>query len=125
MGGYVQRPPPLTILPAPPAPLSSLPANPWPPFSPPVAPRHPLPPLLPVLRAVQESVPELLAAQQTITNAYGLYLRTRPTASPQSVKRAKELPFGGLHPTLLAALPKTKYTNAHVGHTLGGGGGWQ
>lgn len=68
-------------------------------------------------------MPELLAAQQTITNAYGLYLRTRPTASPQSVKRAKELPFGGLHPTLLAALPKTKYTNARVGCAGRGRGG--
>ena len=45
-------------------------ATSWPP--PPVYPIAPHPPL-------QESSPDLVAAQKSIENAYGLYIRTRPT----------------------------------------------
>ncbi|PSC71287.1 DEAD-box ATP-dependent RNA helicase 29 [Micractinium conductrix] len=38
-------------------------------------------------------------------NAFRLYLKTRPPAAAESVKRAKGLPKEGIHPVLAAALP--------------------
>ncbi|KAL4439981.1 hypothetical protein ABPG75_002982 [Micractinium tetrahymenae] len=38
-------------------------------------------------------------------NAFRLYLKTRPGAAAESVKRAKTLPKEGIHPLLAAALP--------------------
>ncbi|GAX82476.1 hypothetical protein CEUSTIGMA_g9903.t1 [Chlamydomonas eustigma] len=74
-------------------------------------PQSALDPVLERLREVQESSPDLADAQKSISNAYSLYLKTRPTASPESNKRAKQLPLGGIHPLLLAAMPKTKYSS--------------
>lgn len=41
---------------------------------------------------------------RSLTNAYALYLKTRPAASSESVRRAKQLTPEGCHPLLLAAV---------------------
>eukprot|EP00798_Chlamydomonas_sp_ICE-L_P023792 gene23792-9354_t len=70
-----------------------------------------LDPILEHLKDVQEAVPELASAKTSITNAYALYIRTRPPASPESSKRAKGMSQGGVHPLLLQSMPKTRYNN--------------
>ena len=77
-----------------------------------------LDPTLVRLKEVQESVPDLSSSQRSINNAFALYLKTRPTASPESNKRAREMPAGGIHPVLLHSLPKTKFTSAKNEATL-------
>jgi hypothetical protein len=41
---------------------------------------------------------------RSLSNAYGLYLKTRPAASSESVRRSKALAPEGCHPLLLAAV---------------------
>ncbi len=57
------------------------------------------------LREVEAAAPELSGAARSLANAFSLYVRTRPAASPESVARAKQLPKEGAHPALLAQLP--------------------
>lgn len=63
------------------------------------------------LRQVFESSPDLSSQKRAADNAMKLYIRTRPPASPESVRRAKALVKEGVHPLLAAAVPS---------HTLGG-----
>ncbi|KAI8463120.1 MAG: DEAD-domain-containing protein [Monoraphidium minutum] len=64
-----------------------------------------LEPLQDHLRNAVEAAPDLAGAQRTLTNAYGLYLKTRPAASSESAKRAKRLASEGPHPALVARMP--------------------
>lgn len=54
---------------------------------------------------------ELSSAERTLSNAWGMYSRTRPAPSTQSVRRTRALPKEGVHPLLLALLPRSKYTS--------------
>lgn len=47
---------------------------------------------------------DLTGMQRSLSNAYSLYLKTRPAASSESVRRAKQLQPEGCHPLLLAAV---------------------
>ena len=55
--------------------------------------------------ALVATSPELQALRRSCANAWGLYRRTRPGASAESVSRARALPRGGLQPLLAAAVP--------------------
>ena len=46
---------------------------------------------------------ELQAQQRSCSNAWNLYKRTRPAASPESAARARTLAAPGPHPLLAAA----------------------
>ncbi|KAL4420282.1 hypothetical protein ABPG77_005622 [Micractinium sp. CCAP 211/92] len=48
---------------------------------------------------------DLAGQLKSAENAFRLYLKTRPGAAAESVKRAKALPKEGIHPVLAAALP--------------------
>eukprot|EP00879_Flechtneria_rotunda_P002941 GHRR01003158.1.p1 GENE.GHRR01003158.1~~GHRR01003158.1.p1 ORF type:complete len:643 (+),score=244.56 GHRR01003158.1:1343-3271(+) len=61
-----------------------------------------LDPLIEHVRQLIASKQDLAGAQRSLTNAYNLYLKTRPAASAESVRRAKQLPPDGPHPLLLA-----------------------
>jgi hypothetical protein len=63
---------------------------------------------------VVEAAPELDGMQRSLRNAYGLYLKTRPAASSESVRRAKALQAEGPHPLLLAQIPEGKYSSLQV-----------
>jgi ATP-dependent RNA helicase DDX54/DBP10 len=43
---------------------------------------------------------------RSLTNAFALYVRTRPAASTESVNRAKQLSKEGQHPALLSLMPQ-------------------
>lgn len=66
------------------------------------------------LRQVIDATQDLYGAQRSLHNAYGLYLKTRPAASSESVKRARALGSEGPHPALLARLPAGKLANVEV-----------
>lgn len=51
------------------------------------------------VREIIYSSADISALQRTCTNAFRLYLKTRPVPSKESIKRCKELPSEGLHPT--------------------------
>lgn len=70
-----------------------------------------LDPVIEHVREVIESHTDLSSAQRSLTNAFQLYLRTRPGASSESVRRAKEMPKEGVHPLLLSATPAVKCIN--------------
>lgn len=57
------------------------------------------------MAALVATSPELQALRRSCANAWGLYRRTRPGASAESVSRARALPRGGLQPLLAAAVP--------------------
>lgn len=78
-----------------------------------------LDPLIEHVREVVEAAADLEGMQRTLGNAYGMYCKTRPAPSAQSVRRAKQLSKEGVHPLLLALLPKTKYTHIEVGSRHG------
>lgn len=68
-----------------------------------------------ILEPLQEHLHNAIAAaedlsgvQRTLTNAYSLYLKTRPAASSESVKRAKGMASEGAHPLLLAKAPASR-----------------
>lgn len=67
-------------------------------------------PLVEHVREVIDGCADLETMQTTLANAWGMYCRTRPPPSSQSVKRAKALAAEGAHPLLLRLLPRTKYT---------------
>lgn len=56
------------------------------------------------IRDVTEAKQDLAGMGRSLTNAYALYLKTRPAASSESVRRAKQLQPEGCHPLLLAAV---------------------
>ena len=66
------------------------------------------------LKEVIEATQDLAGAQRTLANAYGLYLKTRPAASSESVRRAKALAREGAHPELLARLPAGRMADVEV-----------
>jgi hypothetical protein len=47
---------------------------------------------------------DLAGMGRSLSNAYGLYLKTRPAASSESARRSKALAPEGCHPLLLAAV---------------------
>lgn len=53
---------------------------------------------------------DLQGMQKAVSNAFGLYKRTRPPAAPESVARARGLPKEGIHPMLAAKVPVTAGT---------------
>ncbi|KAJ9529743.1 hypothetical protein QJQ45_014516 [Haematococcus lacustris] len=61
------------------------------------------------LRELHACSTDLSSVERTLSNAFALYLRTRPPASAESVKRCKQLGKEGAHPSLLAALPQTRF----------------
>ncbi|GFR43623.1 hypothetical protein Agub_g4722, partial [Astrephomene gubernaculifera] len=69
-----------------------------------------LDPLIEHARELVAAAADLEGMQRTLANAWGMYCKTRPQASAQSVRRARGLEKEGVHPLLLALLPKTKYT---------------
>ena len=60
------------------------------------------------VRAIVSGASELQAQQRSCSNAWNLYKRTRPAASPESAARARALDAPGPHPLLAAAC--TAYT---------------
>jgi hypothetical protein len=48
---------------------------------------------------------DLQGLQKSVGNAFGLYVKTRPPASAESVARAKALGKEGIHPVLARSLP--------------------
>lgn len=48
---------------------------------------------------------DLQGLQKSVGNAFGLYVKTRPPASAESVARAKALGKEGVHPLLAKSLP--------------------
>lgn len=73
-----------------------------------------LDPLIEHLLELVAATPELEGMQRSLRNAYGLYLKTRPAASSESVRRAKALQAEGPHPLLLAQIPEGKYSSLQV-----------
>lgn len=73
-----------------------------------------LDPLIEHVREVVMASADLENMQRTLSNAWGMYCRTRPAPSVQSVRRARALGTEGVHPLLLALLPRTKYTHIEV-----------
>jgi hypothetical protein len=63
-----------------------------------------LDPLIEHLLDAVASKQDLAGMGKSLTNAYALYLKTRPAASSESVRRAKQLQPEGCHPLLLAAV---------------------
>lgn len=61
--------------------------------------------LLVRVRAALAGSHDLSGQLKSAENAFRLYLKTRPGAAAESVKRAKTLPKEGIHPVLAAALP--------------------
>ena len=55
------------------------------------------------VRAIVAGASELQAQQRSCSNAWSLYKRTRPAASPESAARARTLSAPGPHPLLAAA----------------------
>ncbi|OWM85148.1 hypothetical protein CDL15_Pgr027935 [Punica granatum] len=51
------------------------------------------------VREIISSSAELTSLQRTCTNAFRLYSKTKPLPSKESIKRSKDLPREGLHPT--------------------------
>jgi len=51
------------------------------------------------------SVPDLEIQKRSVSNALKLYIKTRPPASSESARRAKEFKKEGFHPVLAAAVP--------------------
>ena len=70
------------------------------------------------VRASIARASDLQVQQRSCNNAWDLYRRTRPAASPESAARARNLEVPGPHPLLAAACPT--YTQgdvqAQVGH---------
>ena len=60
------------------------------------------------VRDIVAGASELQAQQRSCSNAWNLYKRTRPAASPESAARARTLAAPGPHPLLAAAC--TAYT---------------
>jgi hypothetical protein len=52
------------------------------------------------VRALAEDDPSMWSLEKSCANAAALYKKTRPPASAESVKRARELPPAGPHPRL-------------------------
>jgi hypothetical protein len=77
-----------------------------------------LEPLQDHLRSVIEATQDLAGSQRSLTNAYTLYLKTRPAASSESAKRARGAAAEGPHPLLVARLPAGRLADLQVG---GGG----
>ncbi|XP_078434973.1 putative DEAD-box ATP-dependent RNA helicase 29 isoform X2 [Wolffia australiana] len=50
------------------------------------------------VREIVDGSAELFLLKKTCTNAFRLYSKTKPLPSRESIRRAKELPTGGLHP---------------------------
>ncbi|KAF6141151.1 hypothetical protein GIB67_006596 [Kingdonia uniflora] len=50
------------------------------------------------VREIVDGCTELITLQKTCTNAFRLYLKTKPSPARESIKRAKALPTEGLHP---------------------------
>ncbi|KAG2491301.1 hypothetical protein HYH03_010307 [Edaphochlamys debaryana] len=69
-----------------------------------------LDPLIEHVREVIQSSADLDGMGRTLNNAWGMYCKTRPQASAQSVRRARALSKEGVHPLLLQLLPRTRYT---------------
>jgi len=68
------------------------------------------------LESAGEHVRELVAHSSDLqaqlryaTNAFKLYRKTRPAASPESIRRAKGLPAEGIHPVLASSVPSTAF----------------
>ena len=57
------------------------------------------------VRATIAGASDLQAQQRSCSNAWDLYRRTRPAASPESAARARTLGLPGPHPLLAAACP--------------------
>lgn len=51
---------------------------------------------------------DLEGLQRSVGNAWALYVKTRPPASPESVVRAKGLVKEGIHPLLAQSMPATR-----------------
>ena len=49
---------------------------------------------------------DLEGLQRSCANAWSLYKRTRPPASPESAARARDMGSVGMHPLLAAAAPR-------------------
>jgi ATP-dependent RNA helicase DDX54/DBP10 len=64
-----------------------------------------LSPITEHVKSLESSASELCGMRRSLTNAFNLYLRTRPAASPESTKRARALPQDGVHPLMVACLP--------------------
>jgi hypothetical protein len=63
-----------------------------------------LDPLIEHILDLVGSKQDLAGMQRSLSNSYSLYLKTRPSASSESVRRAKQLQPEGCHPLLLAAV---------------------
>ncbi len=64
------------------------------------------------VRASIAGASDLQVQQRSCNNAWDLYRRTRPAASPESAARARNLEVPGPHPLLAAACPT--YTQGDV-----------
>ncbi|CAA7396725.1 unnamed protein product [Spirodela intermedia] len=62
------------------------------------------------VREIVDGSAELQLLRKTCTNAFRLYSRTKPLPSRESIRRAKELPCGGLHPIFRDVLESNELT---------------
>ncbi|KAF6264094.1 P-loop containing nucleoside triphosphate hydrolase protein [Scenedesmus sp. NREL 46B-D3] len=79
-----------------------------------------LEPLVDHVRQLSEAQQDLGGLTRSLVNAYALYLKTRPSASAESAKRAKQLQPEGPHPLLLAKVQQQG--GAKYDMQVGGGG---
>lgn len=56
------------------------------------------------IRETIDSSADLISLQKTCSNAFRLYLKSKPLPSKESIRRAKDLPREGLHPIFKNAL---------------------
>jgi hypothetical protein len=70
------------------------------------------------VRAAVAGASELQGLQRSCANAWLLYKRTRPAASPESVTRARSMPAAGVHPLLAVVCPQSSLAGleAQVGY---------
>jgi ATP-dependent RNA helicase DDX54/DBP10 len=65
------------------------------------------------VREVAARDASLAALERSCDNAFALYVRTRPPASTESLKRARLLPKPGPHPRLVELAEERKLGDAH------------
>ena len=60
------------------------------------------------MKGINKKAKQKLTLQKVVSNAYKMYYKTRPLASSESVKRAKEMTISHLHPLFESQMSSTE-----------------
>ena len=72
------------------------------------------------VRSVLAASEDLQSAARSADKAFQLYRKTRPSPSPESIKRARSAGTEGIHPLLARALPESALGAAPAAHAFTG-----